>query len=298
MWQLLLLHAVFASTYTLGKAALSYVEPVLFVAARMTLGSVVLLGYLFISGRSFRIKHRDRILFILLGFFLFYSWVPDFAVLPYVATTKWALIYALTPFCTALIGYFRRSEPVTWLKMIGLFIGLVGILPVLAVGADLKSMTFCWNISWPDIVMLVCMVGYSYGWTIAQKLIKTKKYEAILVNGVGMLIGGLGALVTSPFIDNWSHSPISDMWPFLGILFAIVVTTVLAFTINTYFLRYYTVTFLMFLMFVDPIYVAIYGRIFLNEPIQWHFFLSIVLVFFGLYLFYKEELKHGYLVSS
>ena len=112
-----------------------------------------------------------------------------------------------------------------------------------------------------------------------------------------MLIGGLAALATSPLVESWSAGPIKAFWPFTAVMVPLVLATTLAFTINTYLFRYYTVTFLMFLMFVDPLYVALYGRIFLGEQVHWYFFVSVFLLFIGLYLFYKEELKYCYIES-
>ncbi len=298
MWLLLLLHAIFASTYTLGKAGLLYMEPIFLIAVRLLICAVLL--FMLHAGfrRSFFIERKDRWLFGGMSFFLFYSYVPSFAVLSHIESTKWALIYTLTPFCTALISYVHKLERMTWLKIIGLCIGFIGILPVLIVDPKGTSFGTFWNVSWPEIVVILCMVSYSYGWVMATRLVKERGYNTFLVNGAGMLFAGVGALATSPLIDTWSPSPVYAIWPAVGVMSLLVVATLLAYTINTYLLRYYTVTFLMFLMFVDPIYVALYGRIFLKEPFQWHFFLSVGLVFFGLSLFYKEELKHGYILSS
>ena len=51
---------------------------------------------------------------------------------------------------------------------------------------------------------------------------------------------------------------------------------------------------LTFAGFVDPICAAFYGWIFLGETITPYFILSTVLVFIGLYVFYMEELRQGY----
>ncbi len=297
MWLLLLLHAIFASTYTLGKSSLLYATPVFAVSIRLFFSAIVLFAFLLFQGKSFQIKRRDFLLFVSLSFFLFYSYIPDFMVLPYISSTKWALIYTLTPFFTALISYFHKSEHMSWMKVIGLCIGFVGMMPVLILDGDYNALGGLWRFSWPEIVMFFCMVSYSYGWVMAHKLIRQKKYDASLVNGVGMLIGGMAGLATSPLVESWSAGPISSFWPFCAIMVPLVLATTLAFTINTYLLKFYTVTFLMFLMFVDPLYVAFYGRVFLGEHVSGYFFVSVFMLFVGLYLFYKEEIKHCYIES-
>lgn len=292
MWLLLLFHAVFASTYTMGKGILQYASPVFVVSIRLFLSALVFFSLLLYQGKSFQIKRRDFLIFASLSFFLFYSYVPENMVLPYMSSTKWVLIYTLTPFCTALISYFHKSEHMSWKKMLGLCIGFVGIIPALIFNGDSDALGGLWRFSWPEIVMVLCMVSYSYGWMIASQLIRKKKYDAALVNGVGMLVGGVTALATSSLVEQWSTGPINAFWPFWGIMIPLVLATTLSWTINTYLLRYYTVTFLMFLMFVDPLYVALYGWLFLGERVSWYFFVSVLMLFVGLYLFYKEELKH------
>ena len=145
--------------------------------------------------------------------------------------------------------------------------------------------------------MFVSVILYSYGWVIARKLVKHEGYSAIHVNGITMLAGGIMALITSPFIDNWSPYPIKNSYGFLSFLGLIIVVNICVYVINTYLLHIYTATFLKFLIFIDPLYVALYGWLFLGETVSWHFFMSMALVFMGLYVFYQEELYERYVVG-
>jgi len=296
MWLLLLLRGVFASTYTLSKSALFYATPVFTVSIRLLCSAFFLFGVLLWQKGSFRIDRKDFLIFIIFSFFLFYSYIPDFMVLPYISSTKWALIYTLAPFCTALFSYLYKSEHMSGIKFLGLGIGFVGILPVLLFDPNGKeTLGGLWHFSWPELVMLLCMVSYSFGWVLARRLIRQKKYKAALVNGTGMFIGGAAGLATSPLAESWAAGPVNAFWPFCAIMIPLVLATALAFTLNTYLLQYYTVTFLLFLMFIDPLYVALYGWLFLGEQVSRYFFISVFMLFVGLYLFYKEELKHCYI---
>jgi len=292
MWLLLLFHAFSASTYTMGKGILQYVSPIFGVSIRLLLCALVFFSLLLYQGKSFQIKRRDFLIFASLSLFLFCSYIPENMMLPYVSSVKWVLIYTLTPFCTALISYFYKSEHMSWRKMLGLCIGFAGMIPALVFNGGSDTLGGLWHFSWPEIVLFLAMVSYSYGWVIASQLIRKKKYNAALVNGVGMFVGSVAALATSLLVEQWSTGPINAFWPFWGIMIPYVLVTTISWSINTYLLRYYTVTFLMFFKFVDPLYVALYGWLFLGEGISWHFFVSVLMLFVGLYLFYKEELKH------
>lgn len=291
MWLLLLLHAFFAATYTLGKSSLLYASPIFAVSVRLVGCGLLLLVLLWFRGLSFRVDRRDLGIFAIFSFFLFYSYVPDYMVLPYMSSTKWALIYTLTPFCTALISYLYGSERLTWQKVIGLCIGFAGIVPVLIFGTNSESADDLYRFSWPEMVMMACMVSYSYGWVLANRLIREKKYNAALVNGIGMLLGGIGGFCTLPLVEGLRHNPVHAWWPFVGVMVPLILITVFVFTVNTHLLKYYTVTFLMFIAFVDPLYVALYGWLFLKEHVGPYFFLSSFMLFLGLFIFYREELK-------
>ena len=72
MWLLLFLHAIFASTYTFGKLAIEYIQPVFLVGVRMTSGGLLLLGIRAIAGWGFSIKKKDILRFLALAFFEIY----------------------------------------------------------------------------------------------------------------------------------------------------------------------------------------------------------------------------------
>ena len=148
----------------------------------------------------------------------------------------------------------------------------------------------------PELAILASMVSYSYGWILSRRLVRDEGYSVGLIIGVAMAVGGVLALITSPFIDNWKGGPITSFWPFVYVLAGIIASNVFVVGINTYLLRFYTATFLVFLSFVDPLYVALYGWLFLRETVSWDFFFSVFTIFIGLYLFYREELRQGYVI--
>jgi drug/metabolite transporter (DMT)-like permease len=69
------------------------------------------------------------------------------------------------------------------------------------------------------------------------------------------------------------------------------------YSIGTYLFRHYTVTFLSFAGFTTPLFAALFGKIFLGESVGLHFFFSLAVVSLGLWLFYGEEIKQGYIID-
>lgn len=295
MWYLILLNALFASTFTIGKAILEYVQPIFFVSIRLMISGLLLISYqYFIKKESLRFKKEHFWLFFQLAFFLFYcSYVLDFAVLKYIDSIKWSQLYTLTPFFVGIFSYFVLDERITLKKGFGFLLGLVGIVPIILVKTGQEGILGSFLIfSVSEIIMLISVVLYAYGWVIARKLIKLG-YSPIQVNGLPMLSSGILCLLTSPFIDTWYPSPIMHIQGFIGLLGFLIAITIFAYLVNMYLLRLYTATFLRFLGFINPLYVALYSWFFLRETVTWHFFVSVILVFLGLYMFYQEELREN-----
>jgi drug/metabolite transporter (DMT)-like permease len=63
-------------------------------------------------------------------------------------------------------------------------------------------------------------------------------------------------------------------------------------------MKHYTATFISFAGFIVPIFAGLIGWGFLNEKITWHFYASCLIILFGLYLFYQDELKYKALASK
>ena len=60
---------------------------------------------------------------------------------------------------------------------------------------------------------------------------------------------------------------------------------------NAGLLKKYSATFMSFTSFLSPLFAALYGWAFFQEIISWHFYVSAVIVFTGLYIFYQDELR-------
>lgn len=106
-----------------------------------------------------------------------------------------------------------------------------------------------------------------------------------------MLIGGLLILISSPFIDRWNPLPYTQFLPFFGYTIIMVIfSNLIAYNWYVKLLRKYSATFIAFVGFTQPLYVAVYSYFLLGELISWQFFVSMAFIVLGLYVFYREEL--------
>ena len=111
-----------------------------------------------------------------------------------------------------------------------------------------------------------------------------------MINGLTMTFGGFLALITSFFVEK--NICITNSAAFAGYLaLVILISNIICHNLYGYLLRRYTATFLSFAGFLTPLFAAFYGWLFLHETITAEYYLSAVIVFIGLFVFYYEEVK-------
>lgn len=303
MFLIIALYAICASTFTISKILLTYAKPMFLVGIRMAgAGAILLTYYLLTQKNNFAIQKKDRLLFgAIILFHVYFAYMLDLWALQYLTSSKSSFLYNLSPFLTALFSYFYFSETMTSRKWIGLFIGLSAFLPEFINFKNSTNSYFSFfSLSIPEVVMVGAVASAMYGWTIMRKLIKEGGYSPIMINGVGMIGGGLLALFTSFFWEQWTvSSPVFNVWPFVWYtMLIILVANIVFYNMYGFLLSRYTATFLSFAGFTCPFFAALFGWFFLGETVSWTFFASLFVVCIGLYIFYQEELRQGYILKN
>jgi drug/metabolite transporter (DMT)-like permease len=294
---IIVLYALFGSSFVLGKLLLSYTTPLFLTGARMTIGGLILLSYLFFYAHEhFKFKRKHIYWYVQMIFFgIYITYSLRFWALNYMPAAKTNFIYNLSPFLSALFSYIVFSEKLSMKKWLGLAVGLVGLLPVLLSTSNLEQQVGEFSfLSWPELAVILSVATHTYSWIIMRKLVKEKSYSPMMVNGLSMTCGGILALITSLFIDGFAPITPGHIGYFFGILgMIILLSNIICYNLYGWLLKRYTATFLSFSGFLSPIFTALYGWIILGEVVTWHFYISCIIVFVGLYLFYQEELQES-----
>ncbi len=306
---------ILASTFIIGKEALVYVHPFFLIGVRMIIGGSLLLGYQYFFKHVHFFVHRKHIWLLVQAtlFIVYFSFMLEFWSLEYVASAKVCLFFNLSPFVTALLSYFLFAERLTIKQTIGLTIGFLGFLPELLAPQPIleKSAGSFGFISFPEIALLGAVITGAYGWMVMKKLVVDLHYPIAMVNGIAMFFGGVLAMITSLCWSGWPtvkalSAPTNAMDYYLinslgaqgaGIALFLFYTALLIIVANFIYynlygvlLKKYSATFLSFSGFTAPLFTAFFGWLFLAESISWHFVVTNICVFFGLYLFYMDEL--------
>ena len=307
MISILFLYFLFGSAFTFGKIAISYLNPIFFIAIRMTIaGSFLLLISYFRQPSDFSIRKGDRYYFFKVMLSNIYiAYILEFWSLQFVTAAKASLIYNLAPFITALIAYFILSERLTKKQWFGLFIGLLGLIPMLLNQGLIEQ--FTWHvgfISLPEFLLILSVTSASYGWIAMKELMHRHPYSLFFINGSTMLVGGVLAFITSFLIEGRPYLIVHDQSIFglspyatsllmlcIFTFLLILVANVLAFNIYGLLLKRFSTTFISFAGFTTPLFTALLDWILLGEIAPLSFFISIAIIMVGLYIFYLDELK-------
>ena len=300
---ILTMYALFASTFILGREVVAIVPPIFFIGIRMLIAGGLLFGYIFAKQRkNIQFKRSELPWFLGIIFFHIYAaYVLEYISLQYLTGAKVSLLYNLSPFITGLLAYVITKEHMTFQRWLGLGIGFAAFIPLLftqymTTTSSLLEHTF----EYAELILLASITSSCIGWIFMKKLTHDFNHSYLLVNTVGMLGGGVLALGTSWFTEEWPMlADIATNVPFLRGLFGlIIIGNIVCYNLYGYLLHRYSTTFLSFCGFFTPLFAAFFGWVWLHEPIELSFMITVVLVAIGLYIFYKEDLKLGYIQNK
>lgn len=281
----------------------------------MIIAGALLLSYLYFFKREkWRYAHSDlKLLLLIVVFHIYCAYVFEFWALQYITSSKACLLYNLSPFITALLCYILFNQKLSYQKWAAMIIGFFAMFPILMTHSVQEEGIFNVGfLSLAEIGLLFAVASSAYGWLLMRELIIDRHYSPIMVNGVGMLGGGIAALATALYFEGlqpfiWVAEPIDRVgqliFPHLGPILTticmafgtmiglIIVANIIGYNLYGYLLRHYSPTFLSFAGFITPFFASIFGWFFLSEPLTVPFFISLALTAISLYLFYKNELK-------
>lgn len=295
MFLVLLLYALFASVFTIAKSALMISEPFFLVGTRMLLAGVILLGYqLFYKKESFSFDRKTGWRLVLLAIFNIYlTNVFEFWGLRYLTSFKTCFIYSLTPFLSALFGYFLLSEKLSSAKWLGLLVGLLGFTPIFLehTSGEEQAGHFLF-LSWAELSVLTGAICSVYGWIVLKQLVNEHQLSPLTANGVSMFIGGILALGHSFAVESWDPFPVTNYPIFFECtLLLIIISNLICYNLYGALLKKYSATFMSFAGFTTPLFSALFGWFILGEVVTWPFYLSFLMVLTGLILFDRGESK-------
>jgi drug/metabolite transporter (DMT)-like permease len=304
----LLNHFLSAMMFVITKFAVLTAPSFFLVTWRMLASGIVTFGmYGLWKGWKLKLSQFDWFLIAALGLTnMVLKSALNFWAITYVSAPKAAFINSLNPFASAIFSYIFFKELFTDQKVFGLCIGLFGFLYYLIADGGFENGYAVW-FSWPVLALLAAVLCNSLSFILIRYLKKYRNIDALLFNSLSMLVGSVMCVPILYTFDNQAHlyqsrfdafpkiSEYTD--PFIFFFILLMIDFVITLQLKAHNLYKFRVTFMTFTAsFVMPMMTAVLSYFIFEKPITKEFLIAYSIVFFGLYIFYREELKQGYIL--
>src|SRR6185437_1843590 len=114
--------------FVAGKVGVTDCPPLILLTARFSLAGILILGISMLRGDAFDLTWRDAAVFALLGIANNALYLGlGYTGLKTVSAGLGGLIVSANPVFTAMLAAVLLGEPLTWRKVAGLLLGIVGV---------------------------------------------------------------------------------------------------------------------------------------------------------------------------
>ena len=278
-----------ASNLVVARGGVEYVPPISLAFWRWTLVFVILLPFTYLSLRkNYKIIKNEfkKLLFLgamgcgVCGAFPFLAGKTT-------TVTNMGIIYTSSPIFIILISGFFFHEKINFTKIIGLISCLIGVIAIIIKGNF--DLLINLNLTIGDLWMLAAAIGWAlYSIYLFHWKSKLKIFQRFT------LIAFFGALSLFPFYIGeelfFERTAFSNEF-FMWIIFAAISPGIIAFTLYTVAQKKLGASLTGFTLYVFTIYGAIYGYFLFGEKLENYHLIGTVLVFIGVYLAKKKNVK-------
>ena len=201
--------------------------------------------------------------------------------------TNMGIIYTSSPIFIILISGIFFNEKINITKVIGLISCLIGVFAIIIKG-DLYLLINL-NFTIGDLWMLAAAIGWAL-YSIYLFYWKTK----LEIFQRFTLIAFFGAVSLLPFYISEEiifERTLFNREFFIWVIFAAVFPGIIAFILYTIAQKKLGASLTGFTLYIFTIYGAIYGYFLFGEKLENYHFIGTVLVFFGVYLAKKTNVK-------
>jgi drug/metabolite transporter (DMT)-like permease len=263
--------------FVAGKIGVTYCPPLILLAARFSLAGILILGVTALRRERWSLSWRDTLAFALIGVANNALYLGlGYTGLQTVSAGLGGLIVSANPVFTAVFAALLLNEQLTWRKIAGLVLGIIGVGLIvwhrMLVGTD----------SLHGILFTFASLASIVAGTILFKLLAPKG-SLWIGNGVQNIAAGI---VLIPFA--FTLSSVNDIVPNLPLLASFAFLTlggsVLAYVIWFHLLRVCGATAASAYHFLMPPLAMMFAWMVLGEHVELRDLLGIVPVAIGIYL--------------
>jgi len=209
----------------------------------------------------------------------------------YLTSGLMALIFGLSPLIAGLIRHvFLKTHKLVWLQWLGMAVAVSGLTFVFADSAES-------NVNpWGVVLMIISMISYisSIFWV---KQINASLKPMSQATG-SLMISAVGSLALVPFI--WQHFPtqMPSTNAIIGFIFTMILSSIVAMLCYFWLIRRLAASTVSLSNVMTPVIALVLGATLNNEHISSNAFIGIVIVMFGIVMYFWKEWREQYFSKS
>jgi drug/metabolite transporter (DMT)-like permease len=278
-----------ASNLVVARGGVEFVPPISLAFWRWTVVFLILLPFTYVTLKNnfHIIKKEYKKLFFLGSMGCGVCGAFPFLAGETTTVTNMGIIYTSSPVFIILISYFFFQEKINLTKVIGLIACLIGVFVIIIKGDIDLLINLRFTIG--DLWMLAAAVGWAlYSIYLFYWKSKLKIFDRFA------MISFFGALSLLPFYvgeELFYKETIFVTEFYLWVVFAAISPGIIAFTLYTIAQKKLGASLTGFTLYVFTVYGAIYGYFLFDEKFEIYHIIGTILVFFGVYLAKKNNVK-------
>jgi len=271
--------AMWSFNYVAAKTALRYFDGLTLAAFRIEIAGLILLPIYFLRRNRGKLTRRDVWTLSYLGWLLCANQLFFTVGLAYTTSGHSAMILAIGPILVLLLARAMKIEALTTAKIAGMALAFTGAAILAAEnGFDLRRSPTLSG----DLITLLGTTCFTFYVVLSKKV--ASKYDSIEMNAVNVFASAIVLLPLAIFLAvhrDWKSVP-WEGW--MGLLYMAAISSVAAYTLFYWALRYMEASRVAAVNYVQPIGAILVAALFLREVPTRHLLLGGVLILLGVYL--------------
>ncbi|MGA2846003.1 MAG: DMT family transporter [Candidatus Acidiferrales bacterium] len=276
---LALMLLLWSFNYIAGKIALRHLDPISLACFRIELAAIIMLPIYFSRRQRAALRLRDLWPFAYLGFWGVVVNQGLFTIgLNYTTSDHSAVIIAVGPIIILLLARIMKLEAVTPAKILGMAVAFAGVFLLEAENGSPVHSPFLVG----DLITLCGTMGFALYTVLGKKV--AGQYDAIAMNTFNCVAAAIMLLPLT--VRQGMHLDWRAVgWPgWLGMIYMAAASSVAAYTLFYWVLRYMTASRVAAISYFQPVAVILLSVAFLNDHPTRNLLLGTALVLLGVYL--------------
>ncbi|WP_298762462.1 DMT family transporter [uncultured Polaribacter sp.] len=276
---------IYGINYTIAKDVMpTFVKPFGFIVIRVA-GATLIFWILGLFIKSEKIEKQDYKKIIIASFFgVALNMLAFFKGLSLTTPISASVMMVTSPIMVLLFSSILLKEKVQKLKILGVFIGLIGTIVLIVYGNSNTSNAT--NSSLGNFLVLVNAASYGLYLVLVKNLIA--KYHPFTFIKWFYLFGFIFILPIGwqEFTEiSWSAMPANI---YLKVSFVVIFTTCITYLFNLYGLKKLKPTTVSVFIYLQPVIAAIYALITGSDSLNFIKILASIIIFLGVFLVIKQ----------